>query len=143
MNAKIHHVRRFRDAPDMPAPLRVNAVVGPQEAPRLAAAMRERFGTRLNIHSILAPNYGVMIVEAFAAAADKWAGVRYVAQANRIGRGGIIAVGDDVNDIAMLREAALGVTLPHAPPEVQAVAKHVAQGGVGEFVRELLDGRFD
>ena len=45
----------------------MNAVAEPPEANRLVAALRTQFGAELAIHAILAPNYGVTVVEAFAA----------------------------------------------------------------------------
>ena len=37
----------------------------------------------------------------------------------------IVAIGDDMNDIPMIREAGLGVAMGNARPEVKAVAKRV------------------
>ncbi len=143
MQAKVRRVRRLADMPDMPNPLRINVVVDPDAADELVAAMNERFGDRLNIHAIVAPNYEVTIVEGFAKEADKWNALRYVAQGCRIGPGQIAAVGDDVNDLTMVRRAGLGVAMPQAAPAVLAVADHVATGGLAEFVRKLLDGEFE
>ena len=142
MDVKIRRVRRLSDAGDMPDPLRINAVVEPSDAEQLAAAMRERFGGRLEIHWILAPNYGATVVEAFAAGVNKWTALRYVAQAYRVGPGRIVAAGDDVNDLAMVRAAGLGVAFPHSPPELRAAARHVAEEGLAKFIRELMAGRF-
>ena len=48
---------------------------------KLSAALAERFDGRLNVHCILAPNYGLTVVEAFAPGTDKLTAIRYVAQA--------------------------------------------------------------
>ena len=140
MQAKVRRVRRLAEMPDMPNPLRINVVVDPDAADELVAAMNERFGDRLNIHAIVAPNYEVTIVEGFAKEADKWNALRYVAQGCRIGPGQIAAVGDDVNDLTMVRRAGLGVAMPQAAPAVLAAADHVATGGlagVGLLIRSL------
>jgi hypothetical protein len=143
MNVVLRRVRHLREAADLPAPLRINAVVPAERAKALEAAMKRRFEGRLNVHSILAPNYGVHVVEAFAPGVSKWTGVRYVAQAYRIGPGGIVAVGDDVNDVPMLAGAGLGVAMPQSPPEVRSAAKLVIDGSLGSFIRDLVRGKFD
>ena len=101
--------------------------------PELAERLQRDFEGRLNVHAIVAPNYAVTIVEAFAAGADKLAGVTYVAQARRIPPSGIVAVGDDVNDIPMVRGAGLGVAMPHATDELARIARRVVVAHPGHL----------
>jgi len=144
MEVKVRRVPRLADAMDMPRPLRVSAVADPKKAPALAERLKERFDGRMNIHPIFAPNYGLTIVEAFSAGADKFSAVRYVAQALQAGPGQIAAVGDDVNDLAMIRQAGLGAAMAKAPQHVGEAADHVVQGkDLGGFIRDILAGRFD
>lgn len=139
MEVRLVRVRRLSQAEDMPAPLRVSTVVpAAAGAEPLALELRRRFEGRLNVNAILAPNYGVMIVEAHAAGADKFSALTYVAQALRVGPGRIAAVGDDINDLAMLRGVGMGVAMPTAPPHVRAAAHRVAERGLAAFVRELV-----
>lgn len=128
---------------DMPPPLRINAVVPPDQAGELADHLARRFGAELNIHAIYAPNYDVMIVEAFALEASKWTGLQYVAQAYRIGAGQIVAAGDDVNDIAMLSRAGLGVAMSKAPAAVKSAARLTAERGLADVIHRMLAGEFD
>jgi len=143
MNVKVRRVGRLADEADLLEPLRISTVVEPDEGRRLAAALAERFNGLLNIHSIFAPNYGVTIVEAFAAGTDKFAAVRYIAQGGLIPPSQIAAVGDDVNDLTMIRGAGLGAAMPNSPAEVAAAARHLADRGLAAFIRDLLAGRFD
>jgi len=143
MNVKVRRVGRLSEAPDMPNPLRVSAVVDPAVAPQLAQRLAQQFDGRLNVQSILAPNYGLTIVEAFVSSASKLAGVIYVAQARKLGPGQIAAVGDDINDLSMIRGVGLGVAMPQAPQSVRAAARHVAQGGLAKFIRDLAAGKFE
>ncbi len=136
-------VREVDDLDGSPAVLRINTVAARDEGEKLAEQLRRRFEGQLNIHAILAPNYGVFVVEAHAAGADKFTAIRYVAQGVDIVPGGIVAVGDDVNDLAMIRGAALGVVMPKAPMSLQQAAGHVAQNGLAVFIRELIAGKFD
>jgi len=107
------------------------------------ADLHGRFDGRLNIHAILAPNYDVTIVEGFAAKTSKLSGVQYVAQSHQTGLGKVAAVGDDINDVPIVRGAGLGVAMPKAPQSLRDVADHVAEDGLAQFIHQLLDGQFD
>lgn len=58
----------------------------------------------------------------------------------------VIAVGDQENDVEMIRAAGLGVAMPHAPEAVRAAADRVAptaaEGGLLALFRELLPRHF-
>jgi len=143
MDVRVRRVERLTDDPDMPAALRVSAVVAPEAAPALAAELRERFDGQLNVHAIVAPNYAVMIVEAHAAEANKETALRYVAQGYGISPSRVAAVGDDINDVPMLRWAGLSAAMPHAPRALLAAADLVAEQGLAAFVHDLIDGRYE
>ena len=142
MSVNVRRATALRDHGDMPDPLRINAVMQ-GGVPGLADRLAERFKGRLTIHAILAPNYGVTVVEAFSPQASKYNAVVYVAQAHKIGTGRIAAIGDDINDLPMVRGVGLGATFPHAPQSVRDAAKHIASGGLAKFIRELVAGTFD
>jgi HAD superfamily hydrolase (TIGR01484 family) len=142
MNVRVRRVRRLADVENPPALLRISAVVEPPAGQVLAARLAEQFRGQLRVHCILAPNYGVTIVEAFATGADKFTGVRYVAQGLAVPASRIAAVGDDINDLPLLRGVGLGVVMPSASPPVAAAAKHVA-ADLASFIRQLAAGRFD
>lgn len=122
---------------DAPDPLRIHAVVPPDVAPAVARRMQEQFGHRLYLHAIEAPNYGITIVEAFAAEASKWSAIQYVAGSYRIGAGRIAAVGDDVNDIPMLRAAGRSAAMPAAPEAVRVVAGETIRGSLVDWLDRL------
>jgi len=143
MKVRVRRVNRLCEVAEMPRPLRINAVADAQEAGRLEAAMKERFDGRLNIHAIVAPNYGVTVVEGFAAGVDKLNALKYVAQGYRIPPGAIAAVGDDVNDLAMISGAALGVAMPGAAGPIRAAADCIAERGLADFIDALAAGKFD
>jgi Cof subfamily protein (haloacid dehalogenase superfamily) len=56
----------------------------------------------------------------------------------------VVAVGDQVNDLAMVRAAGLGVAMGQGSPELKAEADHVAgpntDDGLARFIEGLLDG---
>ena len=51
----------------------------------------------------------------------------------------VLAIGDSMNDIEMLQWAGTSVAMPHARPDIRALADHVTVGGPGEGVVAVLD----
>jgi Cof subfamily protein (haloacid dehalogenase superfamily) len=143
MDVRVRRVGRLADVADPPEVLRISAVPQPARARPLAEQLQGQFDGRLNVQAILAPNYHVTIVEAHAAGATKMTALRYIAQGLRMPARRLAAVGDDINDLPMIRGAGLGAAMPHAPQGLLDAADHVARGGLAPFVRELLAGRFD
>jgi 5-amino-6-(5-phospho-D-ribitylamino)uracil phosphatase len=74
--------------------------------------------------------------------AGKWAAILHLSRLWRIDRSAICAVGDDMNDIPMIRNAGLGVAMGQARPEVLAAADLVTGGhdedGVAMLVENVL-----
>jgi len=143
MNARVRRVGSLAEADEAVGILRISTVLERAAAERLAERLRPRFAGRLNVHAILAPNYGVTIVEAHAAGATKLTALQYVAQGAGVGMGRVAAVGDDINDIPMVRGAGLGAAMPSAPPSLRAAAEHVLDDGLAAFIRRLAAGQFD
>jgi Cof subfamily protein (haloacid dehalogenase superfamily) len=59
----------------------------------------------------------------------------------------VVAVGDQENDLEMLRAAGMGIAMPHAPEAVRRAADRVApaaaEGGLMRVLGELFPGHFD
>ena len=98
---------------------------------------------RLALHVIRSPRYLDWMCEIAPAGITKWSGVAAIAAAAGILPEQVCAVGDDVNDLPMIRAAGLGIAMGNALPEVQAAADVVVSGhdhgGIGD-VAELLIG---
>jgi len=71
--------------------------------------------------------------------AGKWRALERLARLWGVASESICAVGDDMNDLAMIAGAGLGVAMAHAPEEVRAVADHVADTGEEPLARFLED----
>lgn len=127
--------------------IRVGIVAPPEEVARVKAVLVERFGEQIYLINLMVPAAGVEVLEVFDPAVNKWAGIQHVAKRHGIKGDEIIAVGDDVNDIPMLRHAGLGVAMGNAKPEVRAVAKRViganAEDGLAIFLEEIVELRRD
>jgi Cof subfamily protein (haloacid dehalogenase superfamily) len=106
---------------------------------RLHAALPEMLTT----HVLRSPRYRGFMCEMAPAGVTKWSGIRRLAAGWGIPDAEICAVGDDVNDIPMIRAAGLGVAMGNAVPEVIAAADCIApthdQDGLVAVVGWLLE----
>jgi hypothetical protein len=122
--------------------VRVGIVATPDVSRAVQATLIERFGERIVCHGIHVPAYGVDVLEVFDPAVNKWEGILHVARRHGILPEQIIAVGDDVNDLTMLKNAGLGVAMGNAKAEAIAVAdrviNHNGADGLAEFLEELV-----
>lgn len=86
------------------------------------------------------------ILECFDARADKWNAVRHLADERGIEPSRIAAVGDQVNDVTMIRGAGLGIAMGNAIEAVRAVAKQQTtsneEEGVARAIGMVLSGEW-
>ncbi len=103
-----------------------------------------KFGKRIVCHRVGVTPHGCDVLEIFGPTVNKWEGIRHIAEKHGVEQSQVIAVGDDVNDIAMIRSAGLGLAMGNAKPEVQAAADRVIgsnlEDGLAEFLEELVEG---
>jgi hydroxymethylpyrimidine pyrophosphatase-like HAD family hydrolase len=92
------------------------------------------------------PEGKTLILEVFAPAVDKWAAIEWLAGREGIAVERIAAIGNDINDVAMLRQAACGVAMANAIPEAKAVADRHTLGndadGVAHAIGRILSGEW-
>lgn len=94
----------------------------------LEAALHEALPGQLHTHVLRSPRYRGHLCEIAPAGVTKWSAVERLARHRNIGAQAICAVGDDVNDLAMIEAAGLGVAMGNAQPEVKAAADRIAPG---------------
>jgi 5-amino-6-(5-phospho-D-ribitylamino)uracil phosphatase len=91
------------------------------------------------------PRYVGFMCEILRHDAGKWAAILHLAERWGIAADEICAIGDDANDIPMLRSAGLGVAMGHARREVQDAAGWVTgshdEDGVATLVDQILRQR--
>lgn len=82
------------------------------------------------------------LLEVFNVGVDKWTMLEKLLSRRSIDPENVVAIGDGLNDIAMVRCAGRGIAMGQADPRVQAVADHVvscnATGGLAEAIRSVL-----
>lgn len=122
--------------------LRLSIVSQPEESQEVSRKISEKYGPRVMMHSIEVKSQNLELVEVFDAGVNKWEGIKFIANARQIPGHQIIAVGDDINDLAMLSQAGLGVAMANAHPKAKQSAKHHighhAEDGLAIFLEQLL-----
>lgn len=105
------------------------------------AAERE-FGSRIRTHMLINKNYRGGILEFLSPGSGKWAALARLAAENGVSAAQIVAVGDDTNDLEMIRGAGLGIAMGNAVEAVRAAANQVvrsnAEGGAAEAIERAL-----
>jgi Cof subfamily protein (haloacid dehalogenase superfamily) len=139
--ARLVHVRQWERWDHQP--VRIGVVVDPDQAPNLRASLRAAFTEdEMICNSIFAPNYGLHVVECFAPHVSKWHGIMQVLDQLGIQGHQVAAIGDDVNDLEMIRHAGLGIAMGNAIDAVkQAADRHVPSNndhGVAVAIDQLL-----
>lgn len=138
---------RIREADRLPRtggvrPLRISVLDGADGAAETVAAIRRRFPGRVEAQAIHLPRTGVHIAEAFAGGAHKLSALVYVGQGCRVAPAAMAAIGDDLNDLAMLEGAGVSAAPADAPEPLRRAADRVVAprgcGPVAEFVDALL-----
>jgi hypothetical protein len=120
-------------------------IVAPRDAVKHCMRLLDAaFGDRIVQQDLAVPAYGVEVLEVFDVAVNKWEGILHVARRHGISPAEIVAIGDDVNDLPMLRQAGLGVAMGNARAEAKAAARRVigtnAEDGLARFLEELVAG---
>jgi Cof subfamily protein (haloacid dehalogenase superfamily) len=96
-------------------------------------------GDRVQTFVQKSPNYSGTMCEVLRSDASKWSGILHLAEIWGVDPAEICAVGDDMNDVPMLRGAGLGVAMGHAPEAVRAAADHVTADHHNDGVALLVD----
>lgn len=147
--AKVH-VQREVTAEDLHHTLRVGMVVPGDRIEVLTEKIESQFRGRVFCHGFGAVKQKderdrtINVLEIFAAGVDKWRGIRWIADQHGIAWNQIACIGDEINDVAMLREAGLGVAMANAVPSAKAVADVQTaantEDGVSLAIEKMLEG---
>jgi Cof subfamily protein (haloacid dehalogenase superfamily) len=102
---------------------------------RITAALR----TQARINMLINKNYQGFILEVLHPAVSKWVGLQRLAAQEGIAPEAIMAVGDDENDMEMLRGAGLGIAMGNARPEVKAAADQVTSSNADDGLVQAIE----
>jgi len=108
----------------------------------LRSRARGVLGERVRTHSLMNKNYQGHILEFLPPTSSKWHALERLARAEGVEPDEIAALGDDMNDAEMIRNAGLGIAMGNAVPAAREGAKLVvrsnAEGGAVEALEHVL-----
>jgi Cof subfamily protein (haloacid dehalogenase superfamily) len=105
----------------------------------LAARLTDKLPEQLYVHVLRSPRYEGFMCEIAPHGVSKWTGVCHLADDLGISPEEICAVGDDVNDIPMIRAAGLGVAMGNALEVVKAAADREAPSNDADGLAKVVD----
>ena len=126
---------------DCAAPVRLSIIDETDVLNEVSIRLHAAFDGALTHNVLHAPPYRLSLIEAFAPQVNKWYGIEKLCRRWGIAAARIVAIGDDVNDLGMIRQAGLGVAIGNARPDVRAVADRVVDTndacGVAQLITDL------
>ncbi len=128
----------YHDAPHESdvVPTGIDVISSAADANRIHGFLEARYGDR--VHLLDFPS----VTAAHSPDASKGNALAMLATELGIPRDAVVAIGDSVNDVSMLRWAGRGVTLPHCDRYARAAADEILSGsgidGVAPLLRSLL-----
>jgi len=108
-----------------------------EEMLALEAALHADHPGQLALHVIRSPRYRDWMCEFAPANVTKWSGALAVAAGWGIAAAEICAVGDDLNDLPMIRGAGLGIAMGNAVAAVREAADRVVAGHDDEGIADV------
>ena len=142
------HFQRTVTPDDLRHSLRVAVVAADHRMEIAKERVRKAVGDAVYFHSFEAqqpePKDVMHILEIFAAGVDKWRGIEWIAQTHGIATREVAVIGDEINDLTMMRTAGCGIAMGNAIRQIKACAKHVTRDnrsdGVAHAIEQLLSG---
>lgn len=136
--------------------VRVGVAQANEPVDELAAEMRRVFGHEATLQHFRGATLptdrvqmgitSVHIVEVFNQTADKWQAIERLAGRVGIDPARTAAIGDQLNDMEMIRHAGLGIAMANAAPEITGVAKRITgdhnHHGVAEAIDKIISGEW-
>jgi hydroxymethylpyrimidine pyrophosphatase-like HAD family hydrolase len=149
-NAAVHYQREVGPR-DLHHCMRVGMVAPGSLVAARRAQLEQRLGDQVIVQSFEALHLpdeadSIHVLEVFAAGVDKWRGLTWIAGQRGIAPHQIAAIGDEVNDVSMLKSAGCGIAMGNAVPAARAAARHVTAGnsedGVAMAIDKMLAGEW-
>jgi len=129
-----------RDLPG--SPIQVCTFAQLDELREFRARLQQHLGGGVTCHLLHSPKYLGHFLEFQDGSACKWGAIASLARSRGIAPEEIVAIGDDENDISMLRAAGLGVAMGNAARAVKSAADIVTtsndEDGAARIVEKVL-----
>lgn len=157
MDVEVRFVDHIDHDPHPEHTVRVGFAAHTKTMLELASSVRTEFGEQAMIQHFAAvmgrsdQDHGgkddtIHLLEVFDPQVSKWTAIHRLALEMGVPRERIAAIGDEINDVAMIRGAALGIAMGNAVEPVRAVAARQtesnAQDGVARAIERILSGEW-
>ena len=149
---RLRFVHGVDEDPDPHHTVRVGIVAEGRELGPLARHLQETFGDRAfmqhwpAVTATKEANSTTHLLEVFTPDVDKWTMISVFCADRGVDTARVVAIGDGLNDVMMVREAGLGVAMANADDGVRAVADrvtlHHGESGVAHAIRMVLGGEW-
>ncbi len=145
------HEQRQPVPEDLTHALRVGMVAPGSQMPRILDRVCDHFTGLVEAHAFAAvqapdPDESVHILEVFAPGVDKWHGLSWIAQRLNIPTEQVAVIGDEINDVAMLRAAGCAIAMGNAVDAAKQHASYVTrpnhEHGVAHAIDQILAGQW-
>jgi hydroxymethylpyrimidine pyrophosphatase-like HAD family hydrolase len=159
MNVRVKYVRSIDEDPHPEHTVRVGVCARASRLGRVQDDLQGVFQGRALLHhfpAVVAPEHAarfgadsadkIHILEVFDKDANKWSAILWRAAELGIDPRRVCAIGDEINDLTMIRGAGLGIAMGNAVPVVlEAAGRRTGsnrEDGVAMAVRKVLDGEW-
>lgn len=137
----------FQDQPNKHAfdhVLRIGTTGSEPAVQKACDQWQVQFADHVDVHMM---HFKASITEAFAKGVNKWTALKWLAKHHDIDPKQVAAIGDDVNDLAMITHAGCGIAMNNAVEPIKQVAQQITRrsnnaGGVAEALDHLIQGRW-
>ncbi|MEM8835475.1 MAG: HAD hydrolase family protein [Planctomycetota bacterium] len=151
MDVGVRYVADVREDPHPEHTIRLGFAAHVDVMYELAQSVRAGFGDRTLLHHFAllkdpedgtrasARDDSIHLLEVFDPHVSKWTALHRLALERRIPRERIAAIGDEINDVAMIEGAALGIAMGNAVEAVRTVADVRAPSNADDGVAFAID----
>jgi 5-amino-6-(5-phospho-D-ribitylamino)uracil phosphatase len=155
MHVRVRYARHLREDEHPEHTVRVGACGFSGSMSRVERDLIERFRDEVHLYhfpAVVAPEHAsrtddgqtLHVLEIFDRHANKWSAVEKLAGREGIAPSRIAAIGDQINDLPMLRGAGLGIAMGNAVPAARDAANrhtlHHDEDGVAHALSNILSG---
>ncbi len=145
MNQEYAEWRRELHREDREDVLVVGCFGNLQEMSTLRRNIETVFPNQFTVHVLRSVGPEAWYCEVLQRGIDKWTGLSALAGSLRISNDEVCAVGDELNDVAMVKAAGVGVAVGNAREELKEVADRVIgrhdEDGLVPLIEELITAR--
>lgn len=150
MSVKVRYVRDLSEDQHPEHTVRLGACGMSGSMSRVQHDLLEAYRDHLHMHhfpAVVAPEHAsrtddgqvLHVLEVFASNANKWSAIEVLSRGLGISHDRIATIGDQINDVPMLKGAGLGIAMGNAVPAAREVAKRHSLGNDEDGVAHAID----